>query len=342
MGASEKLGRLRDCGPSNHHVGPLWVHEHDLWWLLIGYRPNPLDQQPLPPPPPMLNPPLSNLSSELLGLIVEELADDTDYESARWLKRLSIVDRVFTPLCQSHIFKELILSGSKSEMAKQLSRAYDILKTKQASPVSLVRRIRLDLEEQKNVSWLAQDRNLLSLMQMLSKAPLPPSQLEIYGRDTPTTKIPDSIIEALANSFFSTTLESLLLSNARIPAKTLRISPALRHLDLYNVRFATPNKRVDGDNGEFERRPLPKLRELDYTASHDVVRHFLSNESPEQMAEINQLRSLGIAPGDEEDMKLAQPALDAAHETLEEIIMLASYVAPDFEAHGMCVPFRTL
>jgi hypothetical protein len=69
-------------------------------------------------------------------LIVDGLVDDFDYFTPKHLKWLSIVDCAFTALCQAHLFKKLVMDGSKAQMIKTLQTAHDILK--EPSSVSFV------------------------------------------------------------------------------------------------------------------------------------------------------------------------------------------------------------
>lgn len=133
----------------------------------------------------MLNSPLSLLSDELLERIVDEVAGDDDFLEVRWLKRLSIVHRAFTTLRQSRLSGELRLYGSKSDMTTTLKRAHETLNLKHL-PISFVRRIRLDVNRQRNISWLFQDKHFISLVRTLSKVPHPPLHIQIYGYNSMT------------------------------------------------------------------------------------------------------------------------------------------------------------
>jgi hypothetical protein len=228
----------------------------------------------------------------------------------------------------------MILDGTKSEMTKTVKRVHGILKTKESSSVSFVRRIRLNLDEQRDPSWLFQDRTFISLMQTLSKAPRPPYQLAIFDWKASTTKDPEAIVAGLVNSFFSKSLESLLIWDSQIPENTLFVSPSLRCLELYNVRLLTPKKSSKGGNGRYNDRTPPMLRELDHRISFDVIQRFLPGEGIKQLADVSQLRVLHMCPEDEENMALAQSLLDNAHKTLEEIKLKHSYVTPGSDSEG--------
>jgi hypothetical protein len=277
----------------------------------------------------MLNPPLAKLPPELLALIVEQLASRAEDPRAENLKRLSVVDRAFTLLCQSHLFKDLNLSGDKAKMTRTMENAYAILERKVSSGISFVRQIRLDLDRQKDPSWLFQDQTFLSLMGVLSKAPRPPYELDIMNWNAKKTEDPHLIIQGLANSFFSKSLEGLHLYRCRIPVNLLRVSPALKRLEILDVNIITPSKNGRDDTAQFDKTQLPKLRVLDHRLSFDLVQRFLPAEGRKQVADLSQLRTLHMCPEDEENMTLAQPILDVACKTLEEIHLEHYYILPD-------------
>ncbi|KAJ3520152.1 hypothetical protein NMY22_g12876 [Coprinellus aureogranulatus] len=285
----------------------------------------------------MLNPPLANLSNELLALIVEHVADDTDSGAEKRLKRLSVVDRTFTLLCQSHLFKELRLKGVKSNMIKTLKRAYDILKRKDPASFSFVRKIRFEFSKQKDLSWLFQDRTFTSLMEILSRAPRPPYRIKIFDWNAPKTKGSELFVEGLLKSFFSRTLESLFIWDSHIPADTLLISATLKKLHICAVQIVLPKdgtaRLVEGE--------LPKLRKLDHRLSFGTVQWMLPGGGTRRIADLSQLRILHMCPEDEENMALAQPILDVAQETLEELHLTHSYVN-NFEEHRGYIPLAPL
>lgn len=176
----------------------------------------------------MLNPPLSNLSHELLALVVEDLADDFDYFAPKHLKRLSVADRAITAMCQAHLFKKLVVDGSNKHMIKSLQTAHDILKARESSSVSFVRCICIMLDEQRDVTWLFQDKTFISLMRVLSKAPRPPYELELFSKNSPMTKNPNLPMEGLLSSCFSASLELLMIWNPCQHPPHLPRSPACR------------------------------------------------------------------------------------------------------------------
>lgn len=274
----------------------------------------------------MLSPPLSHLSCELLARVVEHLADDTDNRAAKRLKRLSVVDRAFTLICQSHLFQVLELDGNKSRMTKTLQTVHEILKSKESPAISFVRRIRLGLDHQKDPSWLFQDSTFLSLMAILSKAPRPPYELQILYWNGSTTKNPELIVRGLANSFLSQSLRSLAIWKSQIPARTLLVSSGLKRLELTGVHFIGPGKSAKDDNTQVDDRLPPRLQVLDHRTSFDVVQRMLAGEGAERVADLSQLRVLHMSPEDEENMALAQPILDVAHATIEEIYLQHHYV----------------
>ena len=74
------------------------------------------------------------------------------------------------------------------------------------------------------------------------------------------------------------------------------------------------------------------------TFSFDIIQRFLPNKGARQLADLSQLRVLATCREDEENMQLAQPILDAAHNTLEEIKLQQSYVVPYSDSDGT-VPY---
>ena len=121
----------------------------------------------------MLQPPLSLVSNDLLGYIVESIAGF--HFADENLYNLSLTDRAFTQFCQKYIFRELRLWDS-SDLHKRLKKLKKILDDKP----SFANQVRLiDLSISRNDSaWLFEDRTFNSLLQLFAKSPVPPYQLE--------------------------------------------------------------------------------------------------------------------------------------------------------------------
>jgi hypothetical protein len=76
----------------------------------------------------MLNPPLSLLSDDLIGYLVEHIARLAFSNEA--LRNLSLADPAFTEFCQKYLFRTLTLGkmqGTRSRISKKLKKMKSIL-----------------------------------------------------------------------------------------------------------------------------------------------------------------------------------------------------------------------
>ena len=99
---------------------------------------------------------------------------------------------------------------------------------------------------------------------------------------------------------------------------------------------------ANGGDEKFEGRQVPRLRELDHHLSYVVVQRMLPGNDVKQIADLSHLQVLRMCPEDKDNMKLAQPILDEAHETLEMIVLLHPFVTSGSDSEGTRLPFAPI
>ncbi|KAF8799711.1 hypothetical protein BYT27DRAFT_7200935 [Phlegmacium glaucopus] len=271
----------------------------------------------------MLNPPLSLLSDDLFAYIVDHLVAEFSF-SDNDLHNLSLADRAFTRFCQAYIFKDLYLgyrSGTKDSISKKLGKMKKILNDK-PSFANRVRTVRLTISHKRN-GWLFNNLNFISIVQLLTKSPMPPHKLHLSGLRHPFIfEDPALVVGRLMQSFFSQTLTVLHLTDCKnVPLTLFLICPKLREILLDRVE-ATKNYDEYPDN-QCSGRELPALENLNYLNSESLVKQMIIPPSRFHTAVVvwSKLRVLELCPHKRKEMACLQPILDVACNTLEELYL---------------------
>jgi len=281
----------------------------------------------------MLNPPLSLLSDDLIGYLVEHVARLTFANGA--LHNLSLADPAFTEVCQTCIFRTLTLGerwGTRSGIYTKLEKMKSILEEKPLF-ANRVRRVKLYIAGRLN-AWLLQNPSthphcevaITFILQLLAKSPVPPHELEIEGFFQ--FKVPKLVVGWLSQSFFSQTLTILHLTKCRnVPLPLFLVCPRLKevHLDLVGVAEGSYNEYPDE---QCSGRVSPALERFNYRSSHTVVKQMVTPPPRFHTPVVlwSKLRVLTLSPHEREEMTLLQPILDEACNTLEELYLTNLYV----------------
>ncbi|KAF8799735.1 hypothetical protein BYT27DRAFT_7342813 [Phlegmacium glaucopus] len=270
----------------------------------------------------MLNPPLSLLSDDLFGYIVDHLAKLPF--SNRYLYNLSLADRAFTRFCQAYIFKDLHLgygSGIRNVISCKLETMNKILND-EPSFANRVRMVKLTISDKLNV-WLFNDLTFISIVQLLANSFTPPHKLHLSGIEQSfIIQDPILVVEWLTQSFFSQTLTVLHLTQCKdVPLTLFLICPKLREILLDEVTVIKnydkyPDKQCSG-------RELPALEYLDYRNSEGLVNQMITPPPGFNTAVViwSKLRVLKLCPQEKEELACLQPILDIACNTLEELYL---------------------
>lgn len=274
----------------------------------------------------MLNPPLSVLSEDLLGCIVEHVAKLSSRD--RDLQNLSLSDRAFTHFCQKYLFQTLRLNGFNGKISRNIEKAGKILKDNPSLAKS-VRVVQLSINNQNK--WLCNDPILIGVFQLIADSPRPPHELYVYGYETSSVKIEDPIliVERFAQSFFSETLTTLsLLGCKNVPLPFLIICPQLVEVKLDQVA-ATKQGYDDYPDELCSGRKPPALEIFNYRRAHSLVSQMISPPPRFSTPLVlwSSLRVLTLSPHEKKEMACLQSILDAACNTLEELFLTRMRVA---------------
>jgi hypothetical protein len=259
----------------------------------------------------MLQPPFSNLSSDLIDEIVDWVAMLTFSEGVGTLLQ---VDREFGPRCRSHIFRQLIMRAGRFGTVPTLRR---LLET---SPhiIPYVREMRIVFQNQVDLWPPKPDPDLNHLVRSLASSPNPPSSLKIMASYNSEYKIqhPHHFTKWLATSFFSSALLELELSGiVNFPLEALRACRSLNSLKVYSVNINTAKPTKECQNTA---SVVPELESLDFEKSHALLRKISEHCDP-QFVSLKKLKILRAYPEDKGQMALLQPILDQVQDTLEEL-----------------------
>jgi len=283
----------------------------------------------------MLNPPLSLLSDDLIGYLVEHVARLTFSNAA--LHNLSLADPAFTEVCQTYIFRTLTLGergGTRSGISTKLEKMKSILEEKPLF-ANRVRKVKLYIAGRLN-AWLLQNPSthphreaaitFISILQLLAKSPVPPHELDIEGFFQ--FEDPKLVVGQLSQSFFSQTLTILHLTECRnVPLPLFLVCPRLKevHLDLVRVAEGSYNEYPDE---QCSGRVSPALELFNYCSSHTVVKQMVTPPPRFHTPVVlwSKLRVLTLSPHEREGMTLLRPILDEACNTLEELYLTNLYV----------------
>ena len=311
----------------------------------------------------MLNPPLSLLSDDLVGYLVDHVArldftnealndlslsDPAEHVarlsgsySDKTLHNLSLADRAFTESCQKHLFRTLTLgreTGTRDKISNKLIKVKRILDDR---PVlaTLVRKIQFFIEHGQN-AWIfhnpsseelrlaryrAYSISFISILHLLANSPILPHELHFVAFYP--IEDPILVVRQLAQSFFAQTLTILhLIACENVPLPLFLICPRLKEVRLERVGPADNKHPAEHRSG----REAPALEVLDYRDSHTVVKQMFSPPPGVQTPAIlwSKLRVLTLCPHEREDMALLQPILDATCATLEELYLTNLHVGP--------------
>ncbi|KAF8810568.1 hypothetical protein BYT27DRAFT_7253550 [Phlegmacium glaucopus] len=270
----------------------------------------------------MLNPPLSLLSDDLFGCIVDHVAG-----LPYWIENLhnlSLADRAFTRFCQTYIFKNLHLGygpGTKNSIPNKLEKMREILNDEPWF-ANRVRVVDLSISRKRN-GWIFNDLTLINIVQLLAKSLMPPHKLDLSGARRPFIfEDPALVVGRLMQSFFSQTLTVLHLTYCKnVPLTLFLICPRLRKILLEEVEATEnydeyPDKQCSG-------RELPAVEYLDYILSGSLVKQMITSPPRFHTAVVDwsKLRVLKLCPQEKEELACLQPILDVACNTLEELYL---------------------
>ena len=285
----------------------------------------------------MLNPPLSLLPQDLIDYLAEHVASLPFASEA--LHNLSLADPAFTEVCRKYIFRTLTLGyvwGTRSSVSTRLEKVKNIFDDKPLF-ANRVRKIQLLIAHQQNAWFFQNPRNnhphgedaitFTSILQLLAKSPMPPSELHIEVMVYPMEN-PILIVEQLSQSFFSQTLTILHLSKCNnAPLPLFLLCPRLKEVCLDRVAAVEgydkyPDEQCSG-------RVSPALEIFNYSDSQTVVKHMITPPSRFHTPVVlwSKLRVLTLCPQEREEMALLQPILDAACATLEELYLTNHHLA---------------
>jgi hypothetical protein len=271
----------------------------------------------------MLNLPLALLSDDLLVSIVEHVANPPFKDKD--LYNLSLADRAFTQSCQKYIFRKLKFSRQCDifEKGKKVKKILD----DNPSVANQVRIVEL-LISRHACAWLFNDHTFISILQLLSKSPMPPHELHFGGYMLSSFMIDDPmlVVRQLTHSFFSPSLTILRLTACgNVPLPLFLISPRLREVFIHEVGGAYPSYD-DYPENLCSGREAPPLEVLDYRNSHSLVEQMITPPPRFKTPVVvwSNLRILTLSPHDKEGVACLQPILDAACNTLEELYLTST------------------
>ncbi|KAG2011159.1 hypothetical protein CC2G_011308 [Coprinopsis cinerea AmutBmut pab1-1] len=201
------------------------------------------------------------LPIELLLKIVDHLADDP--KPTKHLTNLSLTSRTFTAACQSHLFKELNLEGSRMEVPFKLKFLQDVVLDGNPSILNYVQSLRIsftwplrmpfsDSEEthMRASPWLLNDPTFKRVLESLGSLPSPPKSLALshVGGDVAQS----SILSWIRHSFFPSSITKLELTNCDdAPMHIFLLLPHLKELVLnctstdFDIRKEQHRKELD-------------------------------------------------------------------------------------------------
>ncbi|KIM39527.1 hypothetical protein M413DRAFT_74709 [Hebeloma cylindrosporum] len=291
----------------------------------------------------MLNAPLSFLSDDLVGYLVEHVANLTYWEEA--LNNLSLADPVFTSFCQKYLFRTLALGGrrgTRSRISKKLTQVKNILDD---NPLfaNQVRKVELRIEHKQN-AWLLQNPSghdplrtdavdaltFISVFRLLANSPMPPHELHLNVAIYPIED-PVLLVGRLSQSFFSQTLTILHLTECQnVPLTLFLICSRLKDVLIDSVEAAKEGYDQYPEDQCFGRES-PALERFNYRDSHAIVKQMITPPPRFQTPVVlwSKLRVLTLCPHEANEMALLQPILDAACPTLEELFLTNLHVGPD-------------
>ncbi|KAH6885141.1 hypothetical protein BKA70DRAFT_126871 [Coprinopsis sp. MPI-PUGE-AT-0042] len=267
---------------------------------------------------------LLDLCDELIAGIINRVAKAKD------LKALSLAHRSFTDLCQLHLFQSLAITSSND----RLPIVYD---TVEGDPrkIAHIRKLFVRFGGPDDVFNPLVDPRFLSLMQAMSNAPRRLSELFIAnGDDLGAATSGPLLMEHIFTPGICHALTELTVYSTQLPGAAISQCSQLKQLDLSQVRPTEPDTALTHAPGEYKAPGrLPHLTKLDYSSSADMVRRLVNVHGPKPpVASLSELRILNIVPEHQEDMAVAQPILDAAQDSLEELHLVETTDDPRYES----------
>ena len=284
----------------------------------------------------MLNPPLSLLSDDLIGYLVEHVARLEVSFANQPLHNLSLADPAFTESCRKYIFRTLTLGANGTNpgmITKNVKRILD-------NPLFAhrIRKIRLFIRYSQN-AWpfqnptsedlrrkdVAYAATFIGILQHLANSPMPPHELYVnlasYAIEDPIL-----VVGQLSRSFFSQTLTILRLINCNnVPLPLFLVCPRLKEVHLARVEACEKSYDKYPDEQCTGREP-PALEFFNYRCSDTVVRQMITPPSIFHTPVVlwSKLRVLALTLYRREELSCLRHILDAACTTLEELHLTAS------------------
>jgi hypothetical protein len=286
----------------------------------------------------MLNPPLSLLSYDLIGYLVEHVARLRVSSANKALHNLSLADPAFTEFCQKYIFRTLNFNDGKwgdgSRISMKLEKVKRILDD---NPLLAhrVRKIQFSIEYCHQDTWVFQNPSDLrgkdaayavaftSILQLLDNSPMPPHELHLTMQLHPI----EDLVGRLSQSFFSHTLTILHLTGfecENVPLPIFLVCPRLKEVHLDEAGAADEDYNNYPDE-QCSGRESPALEIFICRKSDTVVRQMISPPPRFHTPVVlwSKLRVLQLSPHEREELAFFQPILDAARNTLEELHLTA-------------------
>ncbi|KAH6908275.1 hypothetical protein BKA70DRAFT_1189303 [Coprinopsis sp. MPI-PUGE-AT-0042] len=263
----------------------------------------------------MLGHPISSLSPELIGEIVDWVAI---LGGKKDLQSLLQCDRSFRDRCRATLFETVSLNMAQP---RSLRLCWNVLGT-DTTMACYVRRLEVRGAHGGGPQdvWLGNEPRFNNIIHILSNAPRPLTLFKLSGR----LKSPSSFLHWMTNSFFAADLVKLHVSSVNnFPLRTLRAFQNLRSVQFDTVgspQLSMDSKGTCSSEMTVETGPRPELEELKYHNSHEAVRTMLAASWGQyQFASLNKLRVLRGHARDHEGLSLIQALINENYSTLEDV-----------------------
>ena len=288
----------------------------------------------------MLNPPLSLLSEDLIGYLVEHVARLGLAFANRALHNLSLTDPAFTEFCRKYIFRTLTLGAGGTSLGMLSTRLKNVKRILDDKPsfADRVRKIQLLIGCSQN-AWVFQNPSsedlrrkdapygvtFINILQLLANSPMPPHELYFEVGLYPIED-PILVVRQLSQSFFSHTLTILHPTECNdLPLPLFLLCPRLKEVHLDGVQAGEESYDKYPDEQCSGREP-PALEFFDCSHSETVIRQMITPPPRFHTPVVlwSKLRVLALTLNEGEELACLRPILDVACTTLEELYLTAS------------------
>ncbi|KIM39540.1 hypothetical protein M413DRAFT_29263 [Hebeloma cylindrosporum] len=281
----------------------------------------------------MLNPPLSLLSDDLIGYLVEHIANEP-FPIHFALHNLSLADRAFRDVCQKYIFRSLTLGTEWATISAKMRSVKGILDD---NPLFAhhIRKIHLYMRSGDN-SWLFQNPGgkdlrdeeavtFISFFHLLANSPMPPHELHLTMGTFPIED-PVLLVRQISQSFFSQTLTILHLTGcSNVPLTLFIVCRRLKEvrLDMVGAIEETYDNYPDEQCSTLE---APELEVFECQDSTALIEQLITPPPRFHRPVVlwSKLRVLTMCPQNQEEMDFFRSILDAGGSSLEELYLLTA------------------